>query len=194
MSIVQDRSSIVGALSPETTTVKLWPYAPGFYGRDALYRVWLAMEEAGDTQRAFWDRAMWPEIGGDLASFIKAFDGVPTTVLLLVEGPPAQQLIGCLWLSELIKDHQAFLSIWMSKSGRPYAREASKQAIDYAFTGWNLAQLWAITPWAGAANLARRMGFERVAVLPDYCRFPETNYDVTVLRLTKARWGNGVDF
>lgn len=193
MLTATDRSSTGGASSPEHPTVCLWPYVPGVYGRDALYRVWKAMEEEGAIPSAFWDRAMHPETCGDLASFIKTFDGNPSNVLLMVQGVLNGSCIGCLWLSEIVPDHQAFLSIWMSRKFRHSAREASRQAIDYAFTTWNLAQLWAITPWSGAMNLAKRMGFKHEAILPEFCRFPNHNYDVHVLCLKKVRWENGLD-
>ena len=176
-------SSTAGASSPE---IRLWPYVPGVYRRDALYRVWALMEQDGETIRAFWDRASSPETCADLASFIKTFDGVPTTQLAMVEGPGG--LIGCIWCSEIMIGHQAFISIWMRKDSRTYAQAAAIQAITHAFQAWELRQLWAITPWHNALALAVRLGFEHIATLPDYCRFPDRSYDAHVLRLTKETW------
>ena len=193
MLTATDKSSTAGASSPETGIVRLWPYVPGVYGRDALYRVWRAMENEGAMPHAFWDRALHPETCGDFTSFIRTFEGSATTVLFMVEGPPGHGLIGCLWLSEIMPNHQAFLSIWMARKFRRFAREASRQAIDSAFSMWNFQQLWAITPWAAARNLALHMGFRREALLPAFCRFPEQHYDVHVLRLTREVW-NGLNF
>lgn len=188
MQTVPIKSSMDGAPSPDVGTVKLWPYLPGVYGRDCLYRVWAAMEAEGATHRAFWDRASFPDTCGDLASFIKAFDGNPSTQLALVEGPPDQRLIGCIWVSDVIPTHQAFISIWMKRGSQEHAIDAGRQVIDYSFATWNLRQLWAVTPWQRAMALAVRLRFRRVAVMPEYCRYGEHLYDVHVLRLTKEQW------
>lgn len=178
------RPSTDGVSSPEVT---LWPYAPGVYGRDALHRVWSLMEAEGATKRVFWERAMTPETAGDLASFIKTFDGVPSTQLALVSGEEGS-LIGCIWVSDVTPGHQAFISIWMSKAGLPYSMEASRKALDYSFTQWSLAQLWAVTPWHRALALAVRLGFKKVGTMPAYCRWPSGPLDVHILRLTKEQW------
>ena len=168
--------------------MQLWPYVPGVYGRDALARVWQVLEREGLIQKAFWDRAITPETCGDLASFIKTFDGNPSTQLAMIEGPPDGKLIGCIWCSEIVPQHQAFISIAVTKAGRPSAMEAGVHAITYAFRSWSLHQLWAITPWHGALALATQLGFQKVATLPDYCRFPDRVYDAHLLRLTKEAW------
>src|ERR1044071_1776955 len=83
MLMTKDNSSTVGAPSPDALTgavVRLWPYAPGVYGRDALYRVWKLMEDDGATKRAFWDDAH-VQTGGDLVSFVTMFNG-PQRLLL----------------------------------------------------------------------------------------------------------------
>src|SRR6476469_4322939 len=87
--------STPGAPSPnpvEGARVRLWPYTPGLFGmRDTLYRVWKLMEDDGATPLAFWDETGFAT-SGDLASFIRAFDGVPGKVLILVERKDTQQL------------------------------------------------------------------------------------------------------
>ena len=188
MLTASDRLSTDGALSPDQSQVTLWLYQPGLYGRDALYSVWRAMEDDGATQQAFWDRAFYPDTCGDLASFIKVFDGTPGVHLAMVQGPPDQKLIGCIWVSDLMPGHQAFISIWMQRQSRAYAMEAGRQALDYVFAAWHLKQIWAVTPWQRALALGIRLGFHHVACLPQYCRFPTRTYDVHVLRLTKEAW------
>src|SRR6186997_2862930 len=94
------KSSTVGVPNPqpvEGAHVRLWPYTPGLFGvRDTLYRVWKLMEEDGATSLAFWDETGYPT-SGDLSSFIRAFDGVPGKVLILVERKDTQQLCGAIW-------------------------------------------------------------------------------------------------
>ena len=187
MSILQERSSIVGVASPETAIVRLWPYQPGVYGRDALYQVWRAMEDAGETAKTFWGGALTPETCGDLAWFMKMFDDGAHR-LAFVERLEDHVCIGFIWLSDLVVEHQAFLSIWMSQAGRAMAVEAGRQAVAYAFATWHVQQLWGLTPWHRAKALAAQIGFRQVATLPGFCRFPDAVYDVHVLRLTKEEW------
>lgn len=185
-----DNSSTVGAPSPDVLTgqtVRLWPYVPGVYGRDALYRVWKLMEDDGATKQAFWDEACF-ETGGDLASFIKAFDG-PQRLLLMIENIETGQLCGCFWVSQMVSGHQAFISMWMHKSARgASAVEAARLALQYTFAAGDFRQLWALTPWIGAGALCRKMGFVLTADLPQFCHWQQNFLNVSVYRLTKEAW------
>ena len=166
--------------------VRLWPYVPGVYGRDALYRVWRLIEDHQAALRCFWDQAILPTTGGDLASFVKTFDGTPGRFLLMVESIRSNQLCGCLWFTEIQPGHQAFISIFMAKAARGKAtEEASALAIRYAMESYQLRQLWAVTPWPDAAHLCERMGFWREAILPDFAWVRGERYPVMVFRLTR---------
>lgn len=190
MLTATDKSSTAGAPSPDSLTgptVRLWPYAPGVYGRDALYRVWRLMEEDGATKQAFWDEAML-ETGGDLASFVRAFDG-PQRLLLMIERLDTQQLCGCFWVSQIAMGHQAFVSMWMHKSSRgPLSLDASRLALSYTFETTGAKHLWALTPWPAAGALCRTNGFQRVGTLKEFCRWGDGYKDVTMYRLTNERF------
>ena len=180
MLTTSDKLSTAGASSPDAVaTVRLWPYAPGVYGRDALYRVWKLMEDDGATVQAFWDDQM----ACDLASFIKTFDGAPNKVLLLIERTDTGHLCGCFWVTQITPGHQAFVGMWMHSEARgALSVEAAKKALAYTFDAGGFRQLWALTPWHRAGALCRRTGFRAVAQLP---QFTNDRRDVTVYRLTK---------
>lgn len=174
----------MSATLTETATVRLWPYAPGVYGRDALYRVWKLMEDDGATKQAFWDEAMW-ETGGDLASFMRGFDG-PQKLLLLIERVDTGQLCGCFWVTQMSLGHQAFVGMWMQSGARgALSVEGARLSLRYTFDVTEAKQLWALTPWPKAAALCIRTQFELVAILPDFCRWEGKDKDVRVYRLTR---------
>ena len=179
--------STAGALSPDALTgasVRLWPYAPGVYGRDALYRVWKLMEDDGATKQALWDEAYLPT-GGDLNSFIRAFD-TTQKLLLLIERTDTQALCGAFWVAQMSPGHQAFVSLWMQKGARGVpTTDAARLALRYTFEVGQFRQLRALTPWDTAEGLCLRMGFTLVAELEDFCQW-RTEYKVVhLLRLTR---------
>ena len=183
MLTTTDISSIHGASSPKTETVRLWPYAPGVYGRDALYRVWRAMEEDGATKQALWDEV--GETGADLVSFVKAFAD-PSRLLLMIERLDTGALCGCFWVTQMSPGHQAFVGMWMQHAARgPLSVEAARLALAHTFEYGQFRQLWAVTPWRAAAALCRRMGFLHTATLEAFCIWDGQPKDVLVLRLTK---------
>lgn len=179
--IVQERTDILtGEL------VRLWPYVPGVYGRDALYRVWKMIEDHHASLRCFWDQGRLPDVGGDLVNFVKTFDGTPGRLLLMVEGLLSRQLCGCLWFTEMQPGYQAFISIFMAKAARGKAtEEAARLAIRYSLDTYNFRQLWAATPWPDAAYLCQRMGFEPEATLRDFAMVDGQLHAVRVFRLTR---------
>lgn len=171
------------------TTIRLWPYAPGVYGRDALYRVWKAMEDDGATKRAFWDET--GDTGADLVSFVRSFAD-PNKLLLMIERQETGQLCGCFWVNQIVVGHQAFVGMWIKTDTRgPVSVEAARMALAYTFDHGQFRQLWAVTPWREAAALCRRVGFVTVAELPEFCLWQGKSLGVWVLRLTKEAF-NGI--
>lgn len=169
----------------ELTT--LYPYAPGVFGRDALYRVWKVMEDDGSTDRAFWDETGFAT-SGDLASFIRAFDGVPGKLLIMVVRNDTNKLCGAIWLTQLVYGHQAFVSMWMTKEARgPIALDAATLVLPPLFRMLELQQLWAVTPWPQAGAMCRRVGFTKWNRLPSYCKWHGQIKDAWLYRLTRER-------
>lgn len=192
MLTATDKSSTAGVPSPDRLTgptIRLWPYVPGVYGRDALYRVWKAMEDDGATKQTLWDEAHL-EAGADLVSFVQLFNSTQR-LLLMIERVDTGLLCGCFWVSQMTLGHQAFVSMWMQKGSRgAYSVEAARLALAYTFAAGAYQQLWALTPWVSAGALCHQMGFALVAVLPQFCWWPPRMKDVHVYRLTREafRW------
>lgn len=150
------------------------------------------MEEDGATRLSFWDET--GVTGGDLASFIKAFDGT-TNVLLMIERRESKALCGAFWVTQIHPGHQAFVSMWMRHEHRGTVTvEAAALALSYTFDSLAVQQVWSITPWFNAGALCRHMGFEQVAVLPEFCQLAVGTGDVFLYRLTKDRWNHGKHF
>jgi len=187
MLTTMDKSCTDGVSSPDLltgTTVRLWPYVPGVYGRDALYRVWRLMEDDGATKQAFWDEA-YLETGGDLASFVQAFSAT-NKLLLMIERRDTKALCGAFWVTQMVPGHQAFVGMWMQKGSRGrYSKEAARLALTYTFSTGQFRQLWALTPWSSAYALCLRMGFMPTALLDEFCHWQNDYKNVWVLRLTK---------
>ena len=180
-------SFTAGALSPDGLTgslVRLWPYAPGVYGRDALYRVWKAMEDDGATKQAFWDDTH-PETGADLVSFVKLFSGTDR-VLLMIERLDTGKLCGCFWGGQVAIGHQAFVGMWRCKEARGACSvDAARVALRYTFQVGAFQQLWALTPWRVAGVLCRKMGFEPSGILQKFCQDGPYGRDVTIYHLAQ---------
>lgn len=191
MLTMPETSSTAGASSHKTASVRLWPYAPGVYGRDALYRVWKLMEDDGATKQAFWDETD-PATGADLASFVRLFSGQDRR-LLMIERVDTGKLCGCFWVSQMQLGHQAFVGMWMQTSARGRKTdEAARLALRWTFEHGVFRQLWALTPWTDAKALCRRMGFRHVAELPEFCQWRSDYRTVHLLRLTKEAY-DGLD-
>lgn len=173
-------------------TVMLVPYARGYSPRDMLYRLWRAMEEEGLSKYVFhsWQgKATLFDQRGDLVEFIKMFEpdhgARPLVIALSADG---QKLAGAIWIDDVIMGHRANLSIFMLKDYRgESALEAGLMAMDYFTTLFNLPTLWSFTPWRHAAELARKGGFQDVAILPGYVRHEGEEKAVYVLKWTKER-------
>lgn len=195
MLTTMDKSCTDGVSSPDLltgTTVRLWPYVPGVYGRDALYRVWRLMEDDGATKQAFWDEA-YLETGADLASFVQAFSAT-NKMLLMIERRDTGRLCGCFWVTQMTLGHQAFVGMWMQKASRgKLSVESAMYALRYTFNAGAFRQLWALTPWTPASTLCLKTGFERIASLLNFCRWDDGYKTVRLYRLTRERF-NGLYF
>jgi RimJ/RimL family protein N-acetyltransferase len=107
----------------------------------------------------------------------------------MIERLDTGQLCGCFWVSQMVPGHQAFVGMWMKQEARGlYSIEAAAQALRYTFEAGQFRQLWALTPWANAAALCQRMGFQAVASLDDFCLVGTRTKSVHVFRLTKEAW------
>lgn len=180
--------STVGAPDPlGGDHVRLWPYAPGVFGRDALYKVWKLMEEDGATPYAFWDETGFAT-SGDLACFIRSFDGVAGKLVVMVEHLQTQQLCGAIFFVNMVQGHQAYVTMWMAKAYRGVlALEAAQLVLPPVFRMFAWQQLWAVTPWPNAGAMCRRVGFQRWCLLPGYCQWEGKAKDVWLYRLTRER-------
>lgn len=146
------------------------------------------MEDDGATRQAFWDDA-YLDTGGDMASFVGAFEGTYNKGLLMVERLDTHELCGAFWATNIVRGHQAFASMWMHTAARGQMTvEAAHLALANMFEVLKIRQIWSMTPWVGASALCLRMRFEHVAVMPDYCQWDGQLKSVHLYRLTKERF------
>ena len=173
--------------------VRLWPYAPGYYSRDLVYRLWRIVEDEKAIPLTFWGRftvlSETPiETRGDLMDFARIL-ATTNGVLLIVTETQTDALAGFIWFEEIVPKYKAVAGIFMRQKywGDP-ATEAGRLGERYAFETLDLQSLWAITPWQAAINYCKRIGFKPIALLPDFALINGRERDVTFLRITRGEF------
>lgn len=148
--------------------VRLWPYTPEAFPRDALYQVWQAIEAEHGWGRIFWWERLPDAQKGRLAVFAAYMQD---TIPLLVEARTRSDLVGLIWFTETFQGLRTNGNIWYAKRAwGPAADEATALATRYAHQALRLPQVWAVTPWKAARQHVLRCGFKDVATLPRYVR------------------------
>ena len=170
------------------TLCQIWPYTRGTIGRDVLYTVWKAVEDAHEGHKLFWGVQDPPSIHADLISFCEFFDTFkhPDRILLLVQDKASRNFAGFLWFDQIVTGHRAFGSIFIAPAYRgALATEALNLCLDYMFHAIGVKTIWGMTPWPKALALIMRGGFENVATLQDFAVVNEQTYHVQLCRLTR---------
>ena len=168
--------------------VRVRQYIPGFYPRDSHYRLWAKDEEEGATLQIHYGRLGLPrpatpvDTRGDLADFVDYFKGADK-LICVVEALETGELIGFLWLEDMIPRHRATVNLFFTKAARgKMAYEAAGIFRDYATRFLGFRYLWGLTPWKHSAAMGKWLGMKVVAVLPSFQLIDGDLKDVYVLR------------
>lgn len=179
--------------------VMLMPYSRGYCPRDTLYRLWRMMDDEGLTKYVFHSATEngtpYP-MGGDLVDFVKMFEPEHgKRFLLIVLDVTGEQLVGALWFDDIVGNHRASISIFMTEGYRgDAAEEAGRMALDYVFNQFCFMEIWAFTPWLHASRLAEKCGFVPIAVLPSLIPGKKETMDMRVLKITKEQFDGRLAF
>lgn len=198
ISTVTNNSSTVGAIAnlPANSLdryigqqVRLWPYLRGAYTKDVLYRLWLLVAKAEGFHQLFWGLHETESRHGDLEHFCRYFSEESGRQLFIMEAVQKDEIAGFLWLDEVVPSYRGIGSIFMSPAYRgKAATEAVRLFCDYIFTYVELQSIWGVTPWPQAARIITEVGFERVAVLPQFALVQGISYDVRIFRLLREQF------
>lgn len=167
--------------------VIVWPFAPGFYARDMLYRLWSIVEQDGEMDKLLHNSFALPshdivDCRGDLVSFIQQLSR-PDIFLLVAQDRERDEIAAFFWLDSFAAiNHRAHANVYVRKEFRGVAGlEASRIALRYCHEIIQVKNIWIQTPWEGAIAYAVRIGFERVARLPRFHLINGEEYDSHIL-------------
>lgn len=168
--------------------VRLRQYLPGYYPRESLYILWKAAEEDGACLQIFYDKLSHPkpdtpiDTRGDLAEFVSYFNA-PDKLLVIFEDLKTSDLVGFMWLSDMVPRFRATVNIFFRKRYRGRAGfEGARLFREYATRVLGFPTLWGLTPWTNSVAVGRWLGMKTVAVLPKFQLIDGVAHDVFVLR------------
>lgn len=169
--------------------VRLWPYLRGAYSKDLLYRLWALVAKEEAFHHLFWGLHEVESRHGDLEHFCRFFGEETGRQLFIVQAIEKDELAGFLWLDDVVPFHRGIGSVFMSPAYRgKAAAEAVRLFCDYCFTNMGIQSIWGVTPWPEAANLIMGVGFERMALLPQFAMVKGISHDVRIFRLLKEQF------
>ncbi|HYE89536.1 MAG TPA: GNAT family protein [Terriglobales bacterium] len=166
----------------------MYPYQRGAYPRAILGALWQLMEAEGATAKVFHAQQGPETERGDLVEFVRYFDD-PKRVLLIMAEPDTKDLVGMVWFDDVVAGHRAAINIFYArKVWGARSRAATREAITWAFQTLGVASMWGYTPHRTAVRHGQALGFQIVAVLPEFARVGGRPQDVTILRLLRSEW------
>lgn len=175
--------------------VIVWPFAPGFYARDMLYRLWSIVEQDGEIDKLLHGAFALPshdivDCRGDLVTFVQTL-AKPDVFLLVAQTRAKDEIAAFFWLDSFAAvNHRAHANVYVRKQFRGVeGLEASRIALRYCHEIIQVKNIWMQTPWTGAVAYGVRIGFERVATLPGFYLINGEEYDSHIL--VSRRTDNG---
>lgn len=198
MSTSTNNSSIAGGIADLPANpldryigqyIRLWPYLRGAYAKDLLYRLWALVAKEEAFHQLFWGLHESESRHGDLEHFCRFFSEDTGRQLFIVQSVDKDELAGFLWLDDIVPFHRGIGSLFISPAYRgKAAAEAVRLFCDYCFTNIGLQSIWGVTPWPQAAHLITEIGFERIAILPNFALVQDIPHDVRIFRLMKEHF------
>lgn len=166
-------------------TGRLWLYERESFPRDALYLLWRLVEDERGAPTLFYPQGAESH-RGDLVDFVSTFSGPGRMLLVAQSLGEAPTLMGMIWFDQIEVGRRANVNIFFRKAHYgPPVMDLSRLALAWAFETLRLASVWAFTPWPVAGQLCQRMGFGKVAALPEFVTVGDTPLEVHVWRLRK---------
>ena len=173
------------------STVRLHHYVPGYYPRGILLRLWEMIEEDGAALDIFYDHLSEkvPDSPVDTRAEISevlSYFADPKKVIVFVDDPGTNDLMGAFWLTEIVPGFRATVNLFFRKRYRGrQAFEAGRRFRDYATDVLGFKSLWGITPWKHSVAMGRWLGMKTVAVLPHFHLVNGVPMDSYILKLER---------
>lgn len=147
--------------------VRVWPYAKGLYPESILAHMWSMINDAGAAHKVFWAHNRNEKLDTVNLGFFLSY--MSQCLPLLVQDLESQEMIGMVWLDEIIMGHRSNINMfYRRKAWGSKAKEASQICLRYSFEAFKFDTLWGMTPWREARNHAVKAGFKHVATLDRY--------------------------
>ena len=163
----------------------VWPYTRGGYPPDTMYLLWRVMVDEQGADKLFYAQQGDGAVRGDLVEFTRYFSD-ESRQLFICQAPDAGPVMGFVWLDDIAPAHRAAINVFFRRAHWGHAaREMASLVIRYGFEVLHLHAVWAFTPWPLAVRMGDALGFERIAVLPDFIRVDGESHAVTIMRKTR---------
>lgn len=166
--------------------VSLHLYERGVFARDVLYALWRHVEDAGGSVNLFYAQQGPDSHRGDLQEFVSYFTD-PKRIVLLAQSHATKDFAGLVWFDDVVAGHRAAINVFFRRRawGHP-ARDAVRLACMHAFDHLRLQSIWAYTPWPAAWRMGEALGFQHIALLPEFVLINGTPHDIRIMRLRKG--------
>lgn len=166
--------------------VRLYPFEREGWPRDVLYALWRHVEDAGASTTLFYAQPGLDAQRGDLQEFVGYFTD-PKRLVYLAQSTKNDELAGMVWFDDIQPGHRAAINVFFRRRawGHP-AREAVRLACLHAFERLRVQSIWAYTPWPAAWRMGEALGFQHIALLPEFVLIHGTPHDIRIMRLRKG--------
>lgn len=151
--------------------IRIIPYLRDQDRGEVLYHAWRMVEDSGEQDKLFWNLPGTHDLPW--------FTDYMTTGRQLFVMTTEQDLVGLAWAEDIRPGHQAFFSFFVRPAYRGRTSVAAcRQMTRAILDGYDLQQLWAMTPWKPAKMLGLITGARCVATLSNYAQ----GHDVFLLQ------------
>jgi hypothetical protein len=166
----------------------LWRYLPNFGMEAHLSRLYANLvREAGTLESLLWQQEGIP----DRDTFHQYFTSPLSRPLWIVDDWQGKVPgVGCVFLDGIQTGHRAMVSMAMTSAYRGEGtEEVARLALPSIMETLDVPSVWTATPHYNAKTLLHRLGFVRVATLPEFLVRNGKPCDVEFWKITKGEVG-----
>lgn len=169
----------------------VWPYAETVFAADTFLKMWSWLVEERALRTVFYEG----KHGMTFPGLVRYFDPLlnPGRLLLLVTSKSGEGA-GFSWFDHVTPGVTAYGSTFFRRQcWGPAVTEANRICLDYVFSVYRLARVYAITPAKNrlAVAHAQRLGFRMLTIAPDMLDYNGAPANAAVLTLARDDFRTG---